>query len=169
MPADLSEWKILRRRCMIVTTQTAIEDLLEHTAMHSRLANYVPTMWTATGIWTINTTLHNKKVPEADARVVGRLLAGGQGLRAGDSAVDLPATKNNCCVHCLLSGLCVADSLEHMLFDCPLIGPARDAGFSCQELCTHHRNQWTFSQLRAIRKFFVDANALRRQAKKNVA
>jgi hypothetical protein len=172
-PSDRAGWMNLRRRCLATKVQESIEDCLARCSVHPRLIHYVPVAWSTAGIWGINATLYNKKVPAKEAREVGRLLAGGQGLRAGDSRADQEATRHNCCVHCLMNGVKVADTLEHMIFYCPLIEPARSAlesagvsGYTCTEFCTHHRNFWTWSKLRVIRNFFLEAAARRRQARK---
>ena len=85
-------------------------------------------------------------------------------------------TRPNGCVYCSINGVKVADTLEHMNLNCPLIEPTRGAltsagvtDFSCNEICSHHRNFWTWSQLRAIRQFFLEAAARRRLEKKESA
>ncbi len=68
------------------------EACLAAVAAHERLAHYLPTAWVEEGAWRVNMTLHDKKAGAEEARIISRLLAGGQGLRAGDSRVAARAT-----------------------------------------------------------------------------
>ena len=71
---------------------------------HGNLAHYRCSTWLVDGPWRVNPFIHDSAVPSDQARLLSRLLAGGQGLRVGDP-VSTRATRTNCCVLCLEQGV----------------------------------------------------------------
>ena len=86
---------------------------------HPRLAHYQPGPWCAESLFAINPAIHNPQINVLEARAAARLLAGGQGLLAGDPRAVIEATPSNACHFCLLRGIKVAETLEHVLARCP--------------------------------------------------
>ena len=89
--------------------------------------------------------------------------AGGQDLRAGDPAFPVQVTRSNCCVFCLQAGKYHAETLHHVIFECPtftslrlasgLLEPLQDQN---SHLFAHHRDLWSWKQMRSIRKLFCE-------------
>ena len=126
---------------------------------HSQLGLYVPAKWLHDGILAVNSFLHDKSIPMQQALSAGRLLVGGQGLRAGDPKRVPVVTADNACVACLAAGNRVPETLKHVLFDCPTFGHLRrqeDISALLPDLrdgiCLH-RNVWQWRQLRCIIRF----------------
>jgi hypothetical protein len=117
----------------------------------------------------MNPTLF-KKVSGSDTRTVSRWFAGGQGLRAGDADPSTLATVGNCCFPCLEAGCRVAETVWHVLFHCANTAPARNRAAAegitslCDDVFFHHRDRWSWPQLRAIRRWVVAAEALQEGA-----
>ena len=68
-----------------------------------------------------------------------------------------------CCVFCLAHGIRVAETLEHVVFDCHSYAQLRSSsGVSAalalrdKRVSSLHREAWTWAQLRQLRKFFTD-------------
>ena len=119
--------------------------------------------------WTLNKFLHDKAVDPEAATTVARLLAGGQGLRGGDPVSTPTPSQTNCCLHCLMSGRRITETLSHFLFDCPAYSNLRRKSPLSTELATHdtslfhyHRNVWSWAQLRALRSLLCQMVAKRR-------
>ena len=172
LPMSIAGWARLRQRCTADCTHHAIEDIRGKCLDHPRLHHYSQAMWRAQNKWDINSTLYNKRVPVQMARHVSRWFAGGQGLRGGDCSPTTCATPTNCCLHCMLMGIPVAESVHHVLMDCPLHQQRRavaaGAGLldgGCSSLLFHHRERWSWKQLRQIREYVVDVAVMRREAK----
>jgi hypothetical protein len=168
LPVRGASWSALRRLCLSDRTQHAVETSRGQCFDHPRLFHYTQVMWQARGVWEINKSLYNKNVPARMATQVSRWLVGGQGLRGGDCAPTTCATPSNCCLPCLCEGTRVAESLHHVLLICPLHQERRatasalgilDGG--CRGLAYHHRDRWTWQQLRQIRELIVDMAAER--------
>jgi hypothetical protein len=94
---------------------------------------------------------------------VSRWLAGGQGIRARDAEPMTAETIGNCCFPCLESVTRVAETVWHVLFECPNTAPARHIALEasitahCEDEFFLHRS---WPQLRAIRHWIVAAEAL---------
>ena len=91
-------------------------------------------------------SLHDIAVQDDVARVVSRLLCGGQGLKSGDPAVPSQLNLRKCCLFCLSYGRATAETLEYFLFGCPLTKTARSSSKeqACWErkwdIAKHHRD-----------------------------
>ena len=160
-------WKAWNADSMASSAETTWAEC----SAHSRLAHYQPAKWCVEGLWRPNPFLYNKKVPAEEARVVSRLLVGGQGLRGGDSWPYEPVTADNCCVFCLVRGSRAVESLVHVVFDCQTYAAARQRhGFAGlleaggAGIFTLHRDRWSWGQLRSIRRGLCDIWAMRARA-----
>ena len=110
---------------------------------------------------TINSFIHDKRVPANVAINVTRLIVGGQGLRAGDPRITPEATAENCCIFCLENGRAVPETLGRLICNCPAVShlrfdqqlaevlPKLEPGFSI------HRSAWSWSQMRAMLIFSI--------------
>ena len=143
LPQSASGWTKLRRGCIAEARRCDCEEIYVECLQHQRLRHYRPVCWEVDGSWRPNPSLHNKRVPAQEARVVGRWLAGGQESRAGDVDEGACATPRNCCIPCLTSGHKVVDTLHHALLACPHTAVARaeaaEKGVvltSCRDLST---------------------------------
>jgi hypothetical protein len=103
------------------------EDLWAAVQSHSQLQHYVPVQWLHEGRLGINYFLHDKAVPLEWSISASRLMAGGQGLRAGDPRISPLPSVTNCCVMCLEAGVLAAETLQHTLFECPSFEALRSA------------------------------------------
>ena len=164
VPATPSEWKITIRSFKKGAEHEEAQALAQECARHEGLHHYVPVAWNFRGVWAINGFIHDKKVPPEVAALVSRLMAGGQGLRGGDPALPPAPTVKNCCVLCLLQGVEVAETLRHFVFDCPAYrslrteaGMASVWGAGLRDVCAHHRDKWTWRELKYIRSFMHGA------------
>ena len=109
-------------------------------------------------------TTKTEEVPAADARVVARLLCGGQGLRGRDPRCRVRASPLNCCFLCLAQGRREAETLRHFVYACPAFAALRAAhelkpllrAAPDRFLC-FHRDGWTWRELRVIRNFLTAA------------
>merc|ERR1712110_1033523 len=121
-----------------------------------------PVKWTVEKSWAVNNTLHDQAIDAEDARVISRLLAGGQGLRGGDCRGRVQAAPRNCCYPCLLRGERWPETLEHVCLRCSHYQEARAAprvmeilGRGLSRLAALHRDIWSWSDLRTIRYFLL--------------
>ena len=138
-------------------------DLCEAASAHTGLAHFSMPHGAR-----INRLLHDKTVPASEARIVARSLCGGQCFRAGDPR-DMPApTKLNCCIFCLSQGVRVAETLEHVVMSCGGYDEPRAClhlrlgrSLSMGELTAYSRDVWSFSELKSIRRFYVDVDHAR--------
>jgi hypothetical protein len=167
MPSVAAEWQRIRRSLKEDIRRQAVERILEECANHQRMIHYSQVMWRARAVWAVNKTIY-ASIPRCEARVVTRWLCGGQGLRGGDADPSIAATCSNCCIPCLTRGIRVAETLVHILYHCPNTAPARLAvasedvlEHSCGEICFHHRDRWTWRQLRVIRRWITAAAVAR--------
>ena len=140
------------------------EDLWADCEAHPQLLHYYPGGWLHRSSYGINTFLHNKKVAAAEARVIGRLLCGGQGLRGRDPRGRVRVTPQNCCGSCLADGKCEAETLLHFVYVCPAYAGLRATHdlrpllkSVPEKLLCLHRDQWTWRELRIIRAFLAAA------------
>ena len=130
---------------------------------HSRLRHYNPAALTAAGKGPKH-TLYGKAVGIKEAAIVGRLLCGGQGLRAGDASARTTPTTHNCCIACLREGRIVADTFSHFVGDCRATATGKGTaairsvlGRPVRDLCCHSHGMWTWNELRTIRRFLCSA------------
>lgn len=140
---------------------------------HSSLAHYTQATWMY-GQWlTLNPYMHDHVDPDV-ARRLGRLLAGGQKLTAGDPNIAPTVTKHNCCASCLALGMEAAETLAHSTFYCPACQHLRAglvAGLCAAEdinMFRMHRDQWSWSELRALHKFWTGGNLLQEQLRRRI-
>ena len=139
------------------------EDLCESAKEHTRLAHFLVPARAR-----INRLLHDKAVPAYEARIVARALCGGQGFRAGDPRDTPSPSELNCCIFCLSQGVRVAETLEHVVLSCGGYDELRSSlhlrlgrSPSLFELTAHSRDVWSFSELKSVRRFFVDIDHAR--------
>ncbi|CAE8639964.1 unnamed protein product [Polarella glacialis] len=80
--------------------------------------------WTTEGFLTLNPVLFDHAVDEEVARVVSRLLCGGQGLRGGDPRISAAPSRRTACLFCLLQGrreketLIISSTTAHFTMPC---------------------------------------------------
>ena len=163
LPSSRQAWDQLYRSSQETIHANEAEHFFYQCSHHSRLANYRPVRYHCEGTWGINRFIHAPSVDCDTARKVTRLLAGGQGLRAGDPRCEPSVTPTNCCVFCLEAGFGAAETLRHATFDCPAYVDARSNPI-LSDVLRHktadvfllHRNRWTWKELRAIIAFFKE-------------
>ena len=163
LPTERAQWRAMLRAWQLDFTECEAEQAWQECLAHERLGLYQPGPWIQRREVGINRCLHDKAIGDDEARLVARLLCGGQGLRGADYRQAPQPDKYNCCICCLRMGVCVVETLAHVMFECPGHDVAREAsglGHVMQRansriLC-HHRGAWTWAQLRAIRRFLME-------------
>jgi len=167
VPQNKAQW---RRLALQVWEHGVARDavkLWEECESHEQLMHYQPGVWCREGRWSLNVWVHNPCVGVVEARLVSRLLAGGQGLRAGDCCEGVDVTVANCCVFCLESGDKALENLRHVVFDCPSYQASRDRSVIQVALekgplvLLLHRDLWTCAELNAIRRFLCEIQSTR--------
>ena len=167
LPTSRGAWHRLLQKWSAATS--ADEADLQHNRcqQHHYLAHYHQAKWELDGKWALNSFIYDPKIDPHVAKSIGRLLAGAQDLRAGDPKHLPEASVDNCCVHCLMHKIKVPETLLHFTFDCPAYARLRlnPATASLLErgnsIFTHHRDIWSWSELRRIRALFQDMLAER--------
>lgn len=170
IPSTKNEWKKLLGDWLGAVGRDVALQQWGDCAYHSQLAHYWPASYNTCGKAGLNTALHNKKVGPDTARVVGRLLAGGQGLRGADTRPHREPTQENCCVWCLEHGIRVSETLKHFTFDCKGVeccrrGPriAVILRGSKKKVFRVNRDVWGWRDQQAILRFFREGMALRHE------
>jgi hypothetical protein len=159
VPRSPGEWRKVIGRWSTDAAVQAKDAAWRECQGHPRLRHYNPAVLKAVGKGP-NHTIYDKAIRPEEARIVGRILCGGQGLRAGDAAARTTPTCHNCCIACLREGRIVADTLTHFVGDCRATAAGRDTasmrtviGRTVRDLCCHSRSTWTWSELRTIRRY----------------
>ena len=80
--------------------------------------------------------------------------------------MDVPTPSvSNCCIHCLQEGAKCAETLTHVVFVCPLYDQCRkpviDMLQETHKVFALTRDHWSWSQIKFLRRFFLDVMALR--------
>jgi hypothetical protein len=135
---------------------------------HHNLKSYMPTWWLQTGCAGYNRTLLKCGLSQSAAKLVGRLIVGGQGIRGGDPEDENLVTPYSCCHFCLEQGLKTNDTLRHVTFVCPAYAESR---MSIARIIHQNPNQlfiicrkyWSWAEIRQITKFFHEV--VQRRAK----
>jgi hypothetical protein len=156
-----SDWvkSIQRRKSAMI--EADLDRLRSDVQTHHNLRSYEPVWWTKTGQPGYNRTLLNCGLSHGATKIVGRLLVGGQGLRGGDPADEVEATRTSCCLPCLEKGRKIAETLRHVTFDCPAYGGcrrgiARQIHVNPGDVFILCRNVWRWAEIRQIAKFFQE-------------
>ena len=157
-PSTRQEWYALVQAMATDLRSNDMAQIIYDVGEHHNLGMYRPTKWLMDGTLGVNMTLHHCKIPRNAAIAVRRLIVGGQGLRGGDPVELMIADRENCCLHCLWAGSKVAETLQHVIFHCPLYATTRsdiaseltEGGTAVLELS---RDRWTWPQLRRIVRF----------------
>ena len=136
------------------------------------MKHFKPLVWELEGRWGLNQSLYAPAVDWKVAHTVGRLLAGGQGLRAGDPCHPVEVSAEICCMWCLERGIVAGETLEHFLRDCGAYSHLRlehtiSKVLSSKDFSVHHRAVWGWRELKALQSFCVDAWMLRSHGRSN--
>ncbi len=176
LPTNSCEWRQLLKSWSRSVWDSESEDLLERCQSHPRLAHYFPVQLHLGNPSCVNEFLHNASVAVETAHCVGRLFSGGQGLRAADPRVTPIATVDNCCVFCLELGVRVAETLAHVMFNCPSYQHIRDGSelfllirSRDPVLFQHHRAFVSWNCLRRVRELVLNTLTYRRSISGGVA
>ena len=102
-------------------------------------------------------------------RAVSSLIIGGQCLRAGDPRRPLKVTEANRCVFCLERGRRTAETLYHVVFECPTYDDLRHTLEPTEALAQRdprvlciHRDVWKRKQLRGLISYYMAIISRRR-------
>ena len=156
LPRDPAAWRSIIAAARNIDMEADTTRLAAMCELHPQLASYRPA-----GLG-LNKMLHDTAIEADDARTISRLLCGGQGLRGNDPRIDTPATSRTACLACLVAGRKEKETLQHFLFECPATEHIRSnaAVSACwrdsEAIMLLHRDLWTFSQLRVIRRAMLD-------------
>ena len=113
-----NEWDNAITQMKEALNESDFERLRHEALRYHNLQSYHLAWWVQTGRPGYNRTLLKCGISQAAAKLVGRLLVGGQGLRAGDPADALVATRTSCCLHCLRLGHRTAETLRYVTLEC---------------------------------------------------
>ena len=112
--------------------------------------------------------IYNKKVPAEVARLVARLTARGQGLRACDVGPEVVGVLHICCFFCLARGARHPELLTHVLLECGTYREVRATpaaqrvlGRGLDAICSVQRETWGWGGLRVVRLVRIDFWACR--------
>jgi hypothetical protein len=168
VPISRSDWEAFLTSFSSDAMACDSEELWNSCLAHNNLASYQPGPWVMEGVSEINRMMHDHSLDAECARVVSRLFCGGQGLRGGDPRMVSQPTARTSCLHCLLNGRRVKETLHHFLFDCPLFDRIRAADQVAKSwqrgkaICCLHRDCWSFRQIRIITRSTKDMWQTRR-------
>ena len=157
LPRDPAAWQALFTAAFNTDLEADAAQLAVQCAAHPQLASYQPAVLTQEKRLGLNRMLHDSSIGADEARVISRLLSGGQGLRGRDPLAATPVSPRTACLACLLAGYRRKETLQHFLFECPLTEPIRcDAAVAAcwaerTAVTLLHRDVWSFTQLRTIR------------------
>jgi len=162
LPHEPTGWHTIIAAARDIDTEADATQLSAMCDVHPQLASYRPAVLTQERRLGLNRMLHDTAVSAEEANIISRLLCGGQGLRGQDPRRDSPATSRTACLACLIAGRRVKETLRHFLFECVATEhircvPAVAACWQDSEAITLlHRDIWTFSQMRTIRRAVLD-------------
>jgi hypothetical protein len=164
-PIDANAWK---NGLLAYSKQSLLqgaEGLARQCLLSSAQASYVIAPWRFDNRWGVNNFLHNRDSASM-CKNINRLLVGGQGLRGGDPVGGTLPMIRNCCVFCLEAGVRAAETLRHVVFQCPAYKDARRAPNIQMHIASGdldifciHRNIWSWKQSKALTKSIAICSA----------
>jgi hypothetical protein len=161
-PDQASSWKKLVRASRREAFKNEASILAQQCLIHHALASHKTPVWSFEGMWAANKFLYNKEMNPSESRSIARLIVGGQDLRGGDPRFLTPPSRLNCCVLCLQNGVCTAETVHHVCFECPAYDAIR--GIRCisahlvarnGDIFCLHRGAWSWRELKALKCFFL--------------
>lgn len=156
IPTTDLEWRAFIRTWQKEVRQCDGEELWAACCQHHNLSSYQLGPWAMESSLAINRFIFDHSVNIEVARIVSRLFSGGQGLRGGDPRTDTPPSPRTACLHCLLDGRRVKETVVHFLYDCPLYQPIRtkpgvaDCWDKTETRSCLHTACWSFRLVRII-------------------
>jgi hypothetical protein len=165
VPRDQAGWNDLFSHWAKDVRAADAETAWEECQSHPLLVNYAPCPWTSRGESAINTFTH--RLPPGEARIISRILCGGQGLRGGDVCAGRRVTVRTACILCLNRGQRRRESLLHFIYECHAYNDLRGGVTGAllaagDKVPSFHRDVLSSKQLRCLRRFIILA-VLRRQ------
>ena len=157
LPCEPAAWHAIIAAARNIDTEADTARLSMLCDVHPQLASYRPAVLTQERRLGLNRMLHDTAISADDAKIISRLLCGGQGLRGLDPKRATPVTSRTACLACLVAGRREKETLQHFLFECVATEHIRceAAVAACwmdnEAIALLHRDIWTFSQMRIIR------------------